>query len=84
MDCACFQESKRFFILVRTAVSRHDPRAARPIGIVTNGPTEVQRAKLELLGVDRLVDFVLVSENSPWPNLIQPFFGSDAPRRDRT
>jgi FMN hydrolase / 5-amino-6-(5-phospho-D-ribitylamino)uracil phosphatase len=50
------------FSLVRDAVSRHDPKAARPIGIVTNGPTEVQRAKLELLGVDRLVDFVLVSE----------------------
>jgi FMN hydrolase / 5-amino-6-(5-phospho-D-ribitylamino)uracil phosphatase len=50
------------FSQVRAAVSRHDPGAARPIGIVTNGPTEVQRAKLELLGVDRLVDFVLVSE----------------------
>ena len=35
---------------------------ANPIGIVTNGPTEVQHAKLELLGIDRLVDFVLVSE----------------------
>ena len=43
-------------------MSRDDPRAARPIGIVTNGPTEVQHAKLELLGIDRLVDFVLVSE----------------------
>lgn len=50
------------FSLVRDAVSRDDPKAARPIGIVTNGPTEVQKAKLELLGVDRLVDFVLVSE----------------------
>jgi putative hydrolase of the HAD superfamily len=48
--------------IVRDGVSTEDPRAVRPIGIVTNGPTEVQRAKLELLEVDRLVDFVLVSE----------------------
>ncbi len=50
------------FATVRAAVSTDEPRAARPIGIVTNGPTEVQRAKLKLLGIDRLVDFVLVSE----------------------
>ncbi len=50
------------FSTVRDAVPGADPKAARPIGIVTNGPTEVQRAKLELLGIDRLVDFVLVSE----------------------
>ena len=50
------------FSTVRDAVSGADPKAARPIGIVTNGPTEVQRAKLELLGIDRLVDFILVSE----------------------
>src|SRR5215216_4285148 len=50
------------FSMVREAVSRDHPKAARPIGIVTNGPAEVQRAKLELLGIDRLVDFVLVSE----------------------
>jgi HAD superfamily hydrolase (TIGR01549 family) len=50
------------FSMVREAVSRCEPRAARPIGIVTNGPTEVQRAKLELLGIGRLVDFVLISE----------------------
>jgi FMN hydrolase / 5-amino-6-(5-phospho-D-ribitylamino)uracil phosphatase len=50
------------FSKMREAVSRHDPRSARPIGVVTNGPTEVQRAKLKLLGIDRLVDFVLVSE----------------------
>jgi FMN hydrolase / 5-amino-6-(5-phospho-D-ribitylamino)uracil phosphatase len=50
------------FSMVRESLSRDDPKAARPIGIVTNGPTEVQRAKLELLGINRLVDFVLVSE----------------------
>lgn len=33
----------------------------RRIGVVTNGPADVQRAKVELLGVLDLVDFVLVS-----------------------
>jgi HAD superfamily hydrolase (TIGR01549 family) len=50
------------FSKVRGAVSHAEPMAARPIGIVTNGPTEVQHAKLELLGINDLVDFVLVSE----------------------
>jgi FMN hydrolase / 5-amino-6-(5-phospho-D-ribitylamino)uracil phosphatase len=57
-----FPGTEAVFSAVRNAVLAHDSRAARPIGIVTNGPTEVQRAKLELLGIDRLVDFVLVSE----------------------
>ena len=34
----------------------------RRIGLVTNGPAEVQRAKIALLEVEPLVDFVLVSE----------------------
>ena len=33
----------------------------RPVGIITNGPAEVQRAKLDLLGIEGLVDFALVS-----------------------
>jgi HAD superfamily hydrolase (TIGR01549 family) len=61
-DLRLFPEVEMVFSMVREAVSRADPKAARPIGIVTNGPTEVQRAKLELLGIERLVDFVLVSE----------------------
>jgi putative hydrolase of the HAD superfamily len=56
-----FPETEAVFATLRNAVSA-DAKAARPIGIVTNGPTEVQRAKLELLGIDHLVDFVLVSE----------------------
>lgn len=32
-----------------------------PIGIITNGPAETQRAKISLLGIDRLVDFAVVS-----------------------
>jgi putative hydrolase of the HAD superfamily len=57
-----FPETEAVFATVRSAVSAAAVKAARPIGIVTNGPTEVQHAKLELLGIDRLVDFVLVSE----------------------
>jgi HAD superfamily hydrolase (TIGR01549 family) len=57
-----FPETEAVFSTVRNAVSCGDFKAARPIGIVTNGPTEVQHAKLELLGIHRLVDFVLVSE----------------------
>jgi putative hydrolase of the HAD superfamily len=34
----------------------------RPIGIITNGPTDVQRAKAELLEILDLADFVLISE----------------------
>ncbi len=41
------------------------------IGVVTNGPAEIQREKVILLGVDRLADFVLVSEE----------FGSEKPGR---
>jgi FMN hydrolase / 5-amino-6-(5-phospho-D-ribitylamino)uracil phosphatase len=61
-DLRLFPGVETVFPMVREAVSRHDPKASRPIGIVTNGPTEVQRAKLDLLGIERLVDFVLVSE----------------------
>ena len=57
-----FPGVEEIFSHVREVVSRDEPPSARPIGIVTNGPTEVQRAKLDLLGIDRLVDFVLVSE----------------------
>jgi HAD superfamily hydrolase (TIGR01549 family) len=57
-----FPGTEAVFSRVRNAMADDDAGAARPMGIVTNGPTEVQRAKLELLGIDRLVDFVLVSE----------------------
>jgi putative hydrolase of the HAD superfamily len=33
----------------------------RGIGVITNGPADVQRDKLRLLGVDALVDFVVIS-----------------------
>jgi FMN phosphatase YigB (HAD superfamily) len=50
------------FRVVREGLSRRSPGAMRPLGIVTNGPAEVQRAKLDLLGVGGLVDFAVVSE----------------------
>ena len=50
------------FRIVREGLSRHTPSAAQPLGIVTNGPAEVQRAKLDLLGIEGLVDFAVVSE----------------------
>jgi FMN phosphatase YigB (HAD superfamily) len=37
-------------------------RPGRRVGLVTNGPTDVQRAKIARLGVERLVDFLLISE----------------------
>jgi HAD superfamily hydrolase (TIGR01549 family) len=37
-------------------------RPARTIGMITNGPTEVQRAKIDLLELERHVDFLLISE----------------------
>jgi len=36
-------------------------RPAPSLGLVTNGPADVQRPKVELLGIAPLVDFVLVS-----------------------
>lgn len=35
--------------------------AGRRVGIITNGPAEVQRAKVALLGVAALVDFIVIS-----------------------
>ena len=34
---------------------------SRPIGLVTNGPAETQRAKIALLELDGLIDFAVVS-----------------------
>jgi FMN phosphatase YigB (HAD superfamily) len=38
-----------------------DPDAPRPLGIITNGPAEVQRDKVALLQIRHLVDFVIIS-----------------------
>ena len=42
------------------AVRRLQP--PRTIGMITNGPAEVQRAKIDLLDIERHVDFLLISE----------------------
>jgi putative hydrolase of the HAD superfamily len=34
---------------------------SRRLGVITNGPADVQRAKVELLAIERLVDFVVIS-----------------------
>ena len=74
-----FPETEAVFSTVRNTVSRDDPKAIRPIGIVTNGPTEVQRAKLQLLGIEHLVDFVLISEEfgaaKPDPEIFREALG---------
>jgi HAD superfamily hydrolase (TIGR01509 family) len=57
-----FPEAGDVFRAARNAVARNVPAATRPIGVVTNGPAEVQRAKIELLSVDRFVDFTIISE----------------------
>jgi putative hydrolase of the HAD superfamily len=55
----------------------------RKLGIVTNGPTEVQRAKVDLLALQNLVDFVVISEEfgaaKPDPEIFH-----EALRRART
>jgi putative hydrolase of the HAD superfamily len=38
-----------------------DAGAPRALGIITNGPTEVQRDKVDLLDIRHLVDFVIIS-----------------------
>ncbi len=38
-----------------------DTCANRPLGIITNGPADVQRDKVDLLRIRRLVDFVIIS-----------------------
>ena len=57
-----FPDVREVFREVRAALRSRAPRAARPLGIVTNGPAEVQRAKLALLAMVDLVDFAVVSE----------------------
>jgi HAD superfamily hydrolase (TIGR01549 family) len=55
-----FAGSREALQAVRSA--RSLPGFRRQVGIITNGPTEVQRAKIALLGLEELVDFVLISE----------------------
>ena len=61
-----FPETLRVFARLRATASR-----PLRLGVVTNGPAAIQRDKAALLGIDRLVDFVLVSGE----------FGSEKPDR---
>ena len=55
-DLTLFPEAIEVIVAVRQLAE-----GQRHLGIVTNGPTAVQRDKVELLGLDRLVDFVVIS-----------------------
>lgn len=57
-----FPDVKNVLRGVRVAADGRAPARSRPIGIITNGPTEVQRTKIDLLGIGELIDFVIVSE----------------------
>jgi HAD superfamily hydrolase (TIGR01549 family) len=65
---ANWYQANRFFGLALVpeaeeviAQIRGECRGATRIGIVTNGPALIQREKVDRLGIERLVDFVLVS-----------------------
>lgn len=45
-------------VIERLRSSRRNPPR---VGVITNGPAEVQREKVTLLGIDRVADFVLIS-----------------------
>jgi HAD superfamily hydrolase (TIGR01549 family) len=57
-----FDDTLRVLRAVREVKGAATDKSWRPIGIITNGPTEVQREKLELLGLRPIVDFVVISE----------------------
>ncbi len=52
---------KLFAETVETLAALRAAAPSRPIGLVTNGPAETQRAKIALLELDGLVDFAVVS-----------------------
>jgi HAD superfamily hydrolase (TIGR01549 family) len=56
-----FPEARDVLRSVRTILADTPHASARPLGVITNGPAEVQRAKLALLGVEDLVDFAIIS-----------------------
>jgi HAD superfamily hydrolase (TIGR01549 family) len=57
-----FHSLTLFADAVETLKAVRDLRPPRTIGLITNGPTEVQRAKIDLFDIEQLVDFVLISE----------------------
>ncbi|MGH2534993.1 MAG: HAD family hydrolase [Thermomicrobiales bacterium] len=57
-----FHGLELFADAVETLQAVREALPGRRLGMVTNGPTEVQRAKIELLGVEAHVDFIIISE----------------------
>jgi HAD superfamily hydrolase (TIGR01549 family) len=56
-----FPEAREVLSAVRDILTETPRASEQPLGVVTNGPAEVQRAKIELLGVGDLVDFAIIS-----------------------
>ena len=56
-ELALFAEARAALAAVRA----QSGAVGRRVGVITNGPADVQRAKVELLGVEALVDFVIIS-----------------------
>ncbi len=56
-----FPEARDVLASVRSLLAATPGASTRPLGVVTNGPAEVQRTKIELLGVGDLVDFAIIS-----------------------
>lgn len=56
-----FPEARDVLGAVRAWLSEMPGGGGRPLGIITNGPADVQRAKIDLLGVGDLVDFAVIS-----------------------
>jgi HAD superfamily hydrolase (TIGR01549 family) len=57
-----FPEARKILTSVRTVAHVAGATSRRPIGVITNGPTEIQKAKIDLLGIAECVDFVIISE----------------------
>ncbi len=61
-DLVLFEDAVETLAALRCIHDEHGTMDQRRLGIVTNGPTNIQRDKIELMGVTGLVDFVLISE----------------------
>lgn len=60
-DLALFPEAVAVLQAVRRVSLPGTSGSERVIGIITNGPADVQRAKIDRLGIRELVDFVIIS-----------------------
>lgn len=60
-DLRLFDDAVSTLNALRSVPTASALEAPRRLGIVTNGPPDVQREKVELLGLTDLVDFVVIS-----------------------